>query len=374
MKQRKLLNQPETIIFSFLNSRNLGDFAEQLLISATVKENLENSKLGVYYENDRPYKQIISSLYSKIDYKMEGNKDSLFPLNIFDMYSGRLILDNPRMEEFGLNRSRIILAGNAFSGNCLPSFDHVPLLRVPEQPKRESERLLQDLGLDPNRWFACFYWREVGFLERAPHPLRDILDPSPYIEAMRFVIDQLGGQVVRLGHPTSTVIPEHPDIINLAAMDNSLVAQIVAISRARFFVSSCSGPLTFGPGFGVPTAATDAIENTSVWNDEDIILTKNIIASNGSRYRQKSALDAGLLATGIAKRLVEPENGFRYVDNNASELKYVAELLHDRTADQQKWREPGSRTNTHPKPQIAFPLIPSLKVDSLVDIPFEPEI
>lgn len=222
---------------------------------------------------------------------------------------------------------------------CLPSFDFVPRLRVPEKQRSANEKVLRDLGLNPTIWFACFYWREPGYQNRPAHQQPDILDPAPYIEAILYVVEELGGQVGRLGHPTGTVPPDHPSIIDLAKIDDNLMTQIAAISRARFFVSSCSGPLTFGPGFGVPTAVTDNIDISGGWNDHDILLTQRIIGPNGQHYHQKSALEAGLLKVGIAKKLSQPEHGYRYLKNSASDLRHVTELLHERTKDCPEWRD-----------------------------------
>jgi hypothetical protein len=165
------------------------------------------------------------------------------------------------------------------------------------------------------------------------------------------------------------VLPDHPDIIDLANIEDSLMTQIVAISGSRYFVSSSSGPLTFGPGFGVPTAATDAIDISGIWNDDDILLTQRIIDPDGKTLQQMSALTAGLLKNGVGKKLGKPESGYRYLWNTAGELRYVTELLHARTDGYERWREDEYRDPPTPKTQLPFPLSPSVKTQALVDIP-----
>ena len=43
------------IIYSYISPRTMGDFAEQLIISAAIKENLDDYKLGVFYVNDKSF-------------------------------------------------------------------------------------------------------------------------------------------------------------------------------------------------------------------------------------------------------------------------------------------------------------------------------
>jgi hypothetical protein len=137
-------------------------------------------------------------LYSGIDFKLAGSPGARLPVNIFDNHSGRMKLDNPRIEAFGLNRSRIILSGSSLPNMCLPSFDYVPRLRIPEQTHLGNESKLLKLGLDSDRWFACFYWREPGYLQRSrqakradgglvdQHTQRWIAFPIPAIDTLQF--------------------------------------------------------------------------------------------------------------------------------------------------------------------------------------------
>jgi hypothetical protein len=54
-------------IFAFLGARNIGDFTEQLIVAAAVKENLGGYRLAVYYKKDKPYKEQIIWLYPGIE-------------------------------------------------------------------------------------------------------------------------------------------------------------------------------------------------------------------------------------------------------------------------------------------------------------------
>lgn len=354
------------MIFAFLGSRNLGDFAEQVVTAAAVKENLEGYRLAVFYTQDRPYKSQIVSLCPSIDIALPGPTGMQFPINVFDVYAGRAAFDNPKLEAFGLNASSIILAGNGLPGMCLPGFAHVPRLRFPEPERQAKDAELRALGLDPDRWFACVYWREPGYRDRPPHPLRDILDPAPYMAMIDHIVDDLGGQVIRLGHPTDTRLRDHPDIIDLAKREDSLMTQVAAIARARFFVSSPSGPLTFGPAFGTPTAVTDNIDISGVWNPHDLLLTQAITTPDGRTLRGRAAFDADLLRAGLARQLVESESGYHYAKNSADELIAVADRLHATSEDTQAWRRPDEAAAPRAGGELTFPLRQCVRADCLV--------
>ena len=355
------LDPESKLIFAFLGSRNIGDFTEQVVTAAAVKENLEGYRLAVFYNQDRPYKQQIISLCPSIDIVFAGPEGMQFPINVFDVYSGRFAFADPSAEAQGLNRSTIVLAGNSLPSMCLPGFDHIPRLRVPAVELPGHVAKLKNLGLDPDRWFACVYWREPNFNDRPPHPLRDIIDPASYFAAIDHIVDTLGGQVVRLGHPTNTELRSHPDILDIAKVEDSLMTQIAAVSMARFFIASPSGPLTFGSSFGTPTAVTDNIDISGIWNDDDILVTQTITAPDGRAYQGRSAFDAGFLKPGQTRQLMEPGSGYRYTKNTEAKLISVADTLYRRTTNCQAWRRPPTPAPVTGRKEISFPLRASIK-------------
>ena len=356
------------LVFAFLGSRNIGDFAEQLLTAAAVKEHLEGYRLAVFYNQDRPYKQDIISLCPDVNIVLAGPSGMQFPINIFDIYAGGVRFDDPATQAHELHKSTVILAGNSLPSMCLPGFSKVPRLKVPETERQRHETILKEHGLDPNRWFACLYWREPGYESRPPHPLRDIVDPGPYMAAIDHIVDNLGGQVVRLGHPTTTTLRTHRDILDIAKMDDSLMTQIVAISSARFFISSPSGPLTFGSGFGTPTAVTDNIDISGVWNDHDLLLTQKITTSDGRTLQSRSAFDASLLKTGATARVNDPVSNYRYTKNTSENLIQVADELHHRTRDCPSWRQTEPQRISARGDTIQFPLRPAVKSQCFVEV------
>jgi putative glycosyltransferase (TIGR04372 family) len=361
------LHADSKLIFAFLSSRNIGDFTEQLIVASSVKESLEGYRLAVFYIKDRDYTDKILTLCPSVDIALVGPHGMAFLINIFDVYSGRMAFQDAKIEGNHLYKSAIILSGSGISQNCLPGFEYVPRLRFPNAERARQDEALIDIGLDPERWFACVYWREPGYQERTSHPLRDILNPAPYLAAIDHIVDMLGGQVVRLGHPTQTKLRSHPDIIDIAKREDSLMTQAAAIARARFFISSPSGPLTFGPGFGTPTAVTDNIDISGVWNSHDLLLTQEIIAPDGCRFSGRSAYDAKLLSPGRAVELIKPEQGYRYVKNSKEQLIDIADRLYRRTEDCPAWQSNddtirGRRGGA----SVSLPLRPAVRASAFV--------
>ena len=166
--------------------------------------------------------------------------------------------------------------------------------------------------------------KEPGYRYRGSFPAREVSDPAPYIAAIRHIIEVLGGQVVRLGHKTATVLPEMPGLLDLAKVDNSHWLQMYAISLSRFMLGSASGPTSYGSAFGVPTVITDHVEITGVWRPHDYILTRAFVRDD-REYRQTDAFEVGALG-GLKTWYANP-NPFAFRMNTAAELIAAAEEI-----------------------------------------------
>jgi putative glycosyltransferase (TIGR04372 family) len=162
---------------------------------------------------------------------------------------------------------------------------------------RAAKPYLQNLGLDPTKWFAVVYWKEPGYHWRKPNATRTIFDAGPYLDAIAHIV-AIGGQVVRIGHPTSTVIPQLPGVVDLAKIPDSEGLQLACVPLARFMLASGSGPAAYGSAFGIPTAQTDSTDCYGVWRAQDYILTQGF-EFEGEVHRQTKALAHGLLNSGV---------------------------------------------------------------------------
>ena len=208
-------------IFAYLGKHTLGDFLMEALFIAAVRERFNDAELFVYYVDNRPYKaDIVSCIWNaRAILRMPPGGDVL-PIELFDAQARSSVVNIPEISVTGVVDADIIITGNAFLEPMLNTLA-LPTLRIPEKRVGASDQALIELGLDPTRWIATVYWKEAGYEHRGPNPVREIADPGPYIAAIRHIVEDLGGQVVRLGHPTDIVLPQLSGFIDLAKVKDS---------------------------------------------------------------------------------------------------------------------------------------------------------
>ena len=335
-------------IFCYSSAFALGNFAYECALLATIKENIEGSRLILYFRRDLWYKAHIARMVPQIDQVISVGPDSraLFPIDYFDKYGRSGIrFENPRWAEIEGAKSDIMLTSAALEPTAIAGFPRKARFAVPEEEAGAARDALERLGLDTSRWFACLYWREGGYMSRRPNPFRDVTDSSPYLALARHIVEEQGGQVVRIGHPGVTPLPEMPGLIDLAQIDKSIWPQAFAVSRARYFISSNSGPVTLGPAFGTPTVITENTGLDGVWNHHDYSLTPKFVI-NGTAYRQEDAMQAGLLNTERLRQLAaDPATDFAFHHCSSEDLRKAADLMLEETAYCQGLRPPGGTDN-----------------------------
>ncbi len=346
-------------IFAYIPCRALGDFVSYAALISSIKELFDDSQLFVYYRNDRPYKEpIVRCMWNASGVVTLPPESQGIPLDYFDVHAGRPSQNVKFWEDHKLHLTELVLTGamlNELMLNTIPTTTLCP----PAQTAPEHDQALINLGLDPTKWIAAFYWKEGGYEFRGPNAVRTIFDPEPYFAAIRHVV-ALGGQVVRLGHPTPTTLPQLKGVVDLAKVPNSEFLQIFAVARSRFFVGSSSGPASYGSAFGVPTANTDQTLCLGAWGEKDYIVTQSIEV-NGKIHRQQEAFDAGLLVTTFNQTTA------KYHRNTASELLAATDEMFNVTKDCPGWRPlvprqiTGSRANA-----ISLPIVRKLRPDLLV--------
>jgi putative glycosyltransferase (TIGR04372 family) len=297
-------------IFVHLSPRALGDFVGYAQLAASVRDLFDDAALYVHYVDDRPYKNSIVRCIpnAALTFTSSGG----IAVDFFDCNFGRPTHKIKFWEDNRLQDTDLFLSGNMMHELMLNSLPQRKLRPDPKSVVTNDYKLIS-YGLDKSRWFACVYWKEDGYQFRRYSELRTITNPEPYFATIRHIVENLGGQVVRLGHPTKTVLPQIPGVIDLANLPNSEELQMYAVSRARFLVASASGPAAYGPAFGVPTLNTDQNYALGVWGRNDYILTQKI-RRDGKVYVQTDAYDAGLLFMETDQR------GLVLEKNSASDL------------------------------------------------------
>jgi putative glycosyltransferase (TIGR04372 family) len=354
-------------IFAYLSPRALGDFVLLSMFASSVAELFDDSELTIYYRDDRPYKPMIASCIRNAKRVLTPSDTMpMLPVELFDPLSGAPKMP-PDLATLDIRSPDLFLTQSVFREGMLTSLPLMPLAPPPETID-SSDKALMELGLDPERWIATVYWREPGYGFRPkPKPGRDIANPEPYIAAIRHIVENLGGQVVRLGHETSTELPKLNGLIDLAKVPNTEWLQLYAVWISRFMLSSNSGPVSYGPAFNVPTVVTDQLTPLAVYRPHDYVVTQKF-AVDGKIYQGLEALDAGLL--------------FRYgadieqaIMNTAEDLIAAVDEMHASTTNCIGWRG-------HPDPQppaqrpnaLTMPLPIAVRRDLLIPPSQRPKI
>lgn len=320
-------------IFSYLSPRALGDTIMFALFTSSIAEMFDDSELVVYYRDDRPYKAGIVSCIRNAKRVLNTFKPTaMLPVELFDV-AGWAPEVAPELQTVQIRGPNLILTQTMFSEGMLNS---IPLatLAPPQRLIAPSNQSLIELGLDPARWIATVYWKEAAYKFRPDEPWRSP-DSAPYIATIRHIIEDLGGQVVKLGHPTPLALPKIKGLIDLAQVPNSHWLQLYAVWVSRFLLSNPSGPLSYGPAFNVPTVVTDQRRSDGVYRPHDYIVTQRCF-HDGKSYQGYEAFVAGL----VKEWGTDPRD---YASNTAQELIAAADEMYNSTTGCTGWR-------VHPEP------------------------
>jgi putative glycosyltransferase (TIGR04372 family) len=338
-------------IFAYLSPRTLGDFVAYAVLAGSIRELFDDGKLYVYCRDDRPYKQpIVKCIPNAAGTIVLPPEGATIPIDYFDCHFGRPTHQLKFWEQHQLYDTDLILSGNMLNElmlNVIPPITFMP----PPDSVAASDQALAALGIDPSRWFATIYWKEDGYAYRKANPVRTIFDPKPYLATIEHIVNNLGGQVVRLGHPTPTELPKIKGVVDLAKVPGSEWMQLYAVARSRFFIASASGPAAYGPAFGVPTANTDQNLCLGVWGPQDYVVTQDVFY-DGKWYRQAEAFDEGFLFLEF-----KPEKKFGLAHNSAQVLRETADEMLKVSADCSGWRPFTARVPAGPRPNaITLPI------------------
>jgi putative glycosyltransferase (TIGR04372 family) len=328
----------EFYIFAAILDRALGECIVKNLYAASVACLFHNPKLVCYTRDDRPYKDDISALNFFANKHLSIDAKSMLPLDYFYSYGDRAEI--PGAEQFitqGFSHPDLLLLSGMMEPTNLLRFDYVPYLAVPDGRHEELDQQLVDLGLDPQRWFCCVYYREPTYEFRPAVARRDV-SPEPFLELTHWIIKELGGQVVRIGHPEMTEFPKTPGFVDLSRVPDNFMLQTNAAARARFAVTTNSGPAVLFGALGTPNAITNAISIIGAWRETDFLLPRPFVGPNGEAYDIPQAIKNGSWNEFTIEHMMQ-DKGFRPVDNSARELQAVAEKLYRETTDTTSWRE-----------------------------------
>lgn len=357
-------------ILALLNSRAVGDSVFFHIFAASTKLLFDNARLMLQIrEDNRSYKQSLLRFNPHKNFSVVlGENHAGIATDSFGAFTDLLsndealpdcIFKEPHWLGQKAHLPNLILSPPGMYPAALPTFENPAFLKIPDAEVGPLADILIDNGVDPNRWFCCLHYREPGYEHRPPRFLRD-LDPRPFMALTEDIIENLGGQVVRLGHPRMTAFPRRPGYIDLAGLKDGFDVHAFAVSRARFMIGTVSGISHVGSAFNTPTAITnnsDILAFPGCWRDHDAALYFNIYTPSGRRVSVLEQHEAGMLGNRPFLAKIRAENGYRIMQNSPAELGQVTRRLLDATADCQGWREPTSETIPERRPnQIQLPV------------------
>ncbi|MBT6137332.1 MAG: hypothetical protein HOH65_07620, partial [Rhodospirillaceae bacterium] len=220
------MNEDPFRIFALPHARALGDFIIQNIVAASLKSNFENSRLFVYYRDDRDYKNLIIESNIYIDYKIntKGTKGS-FPIDLFDQNSGRPIHSPDReFYEKMVHRPDLIISPATMNAAVLNTLPNTPRFAFPERHVSVLTERLREHGVSPDRWFCIMHCRDESYPYRPGNDFRD-MPHADFIAVARLIVDELGGQVVRVGHPGMRQFPKMSGLLDLSRVPDSFALQ-----------------------------------------------------------------------------------------------------------------------------------------------------
>lgn len=359
-------------LFAYLSAQTYGNFITQVAIASSVKENFNDSRLVLYFVNDRPYKIPILRYIRNADFIVQSPNNAVLPFECLSQFGpSRLPMPIPGWQENALWKTDLVFSGNMLNEGILVgdnALDHIHLTPEDEYLK-EQMNLLKTLGLDTEKWFACVYWKENNYSFRPPNPIRDIDDNQPYTEGIDYIIEKLGGQVVRLGHFNSTKMKPRKGLIDLTLMTNSEEVQLAATYKAKFMVATGSGPASNANVFGIPILITDLPEASDIWGDRSYCLLQSISGGDlDKEYKQTEIYDKGLapqayLDDHILWRSGKPMK-YYYRKNSADEIIDGIKETYEFSQDPKNQVKITSIKNK--RNSISFPLKRNPNLDNLI--------
>jgi len=344
------------IIVGLFNCRALGDFIICNIVASSIKKQFKHARLYIYCRDDRDYKLDILNMNTYIDGAFCMSGERTFSLDDFDSF-GDIISMGWKIPKFitrhktwydnNCGKPHLVLTPSMMNEHLLSSFASPAHLSISGEKIDTLTRRLSAKGLDPDRWYSVIHYREPTYSLRPSRKFRDVA-PGPFQDVTNRIIRDLGGQVVRVGHPGMASFDKQDGFVDLAGEEeNAFEIQAFAISRARFMLAVSSGPLQVGSAFGTPAASTNSInpaESPGVWNAHDLCLHRNLFLADGTRITAEAAMNHGLYDRGRLLSLVK-EKRLTVMENSPEELFEIAKSLHGATTDTDGWRTPISASD-----------------------------
>jgi putative glycosyltransferase (TIGR04372 family) len=197
----------------------------------------------------------------------------------------------PPEREKDKDQRRYIQEANTRNINILKDIElyrkngHEAIIFLPDNILEKGEKELKRLGIDKDEWFVCLHASEVALDGDCNyHPWRRQVI-SDYYGMIRHIAD-IGGRVVRMGHPKLPHAAKDIPLIDYPKTEQrSDWMDIFLISRCRYFIGCLSGLQWVAVILGKPQILTNIIAwQTPPGLEGDIYLPKMIRSEKTGAY------------------------------------------------------------------------------------------
>lgn len=331
------------VIKAAIRETSLGDLMSKLLFLATIKNQFDYGELVLHYRDVRAYSKEVVSLIPEIDHSV-GVKWHI-----------------PRWARLGFPDARLwhplarAIDGNKWSwpyycdfyptdwmadARRLHAFPYTAILRIPDHLEDSLKQQLISHGVKEDRWLATLHYRASTYLNKRSGHIRNS-DPQSFQKLIDYIIDDLGGQAVLLGHPELKAFPAREGFVDLSRIPKSFLLQAYAVRNARFMMAGPSGPLILGRGFHIPNVLVDASDSVAGWAPvEDRMLTHEVTTPDGRVLQNRALYEEGLLDYALMRDKIRAGENYKIRKNSIAELSAVADHLYSVTSDMVGWRPP----------------------------------
>ncbi|HOD12728.1 MAG TPA: TIGR04372 family glycosyltransferase [Candidatus Omnitrophota bacterium] len=201
-----------------------------------------------------------------------------------------------------------------------------PILSLTNFDRNRGWKVLRNLGLPSDAWFACVHCRENGFgMHKNKETLRNV-DINNYLSAMQEIVDR-GGWVIRVGDPTMKSIPKMRNVIDYAHLSvKSDWMDVFLCASCKFFLGSNSGLSNLASVFGVLTAAANISGPISAilpYGPDDIAIPKLIWSIKENRYLSFKEIFSTSIGNFRTDSLYK-EHSIIAVENSSEDVKGLA--------------------------------------------------
>ena len=212
------------------------------------------------------------------------------------------------------------------------------LEKVWVMPQRQEElamKMLGALGLSAEQWFVALHLRS--------HPGRTddprLVAMETYKPAVKAIVEA-GGFVVRFGGSTPLPLLEHANYIDLALLEGGQEAyHSYLMRRARFMLTTHSGPMVVADAMGTPTVKTNliALGMSLMWTRRSVSIPKKLRSPRGHFLSLEECLQEPLCLFEPVRRRDFPHN-FELLDNSAEEILAAVEWMLGNLQTDENWR------------------------------------